>query len=332
MLVRWRAEANRVLTASIRCIIADTPMKAYLKRTKSHSGYWACDRCIQRGERINCAIQIRNLSAPLRNDTDFLNYFVHDFSSDDHIDPFNISPLVSIHFRMVTGFIVDTIHSMVEGTFGRQLKGIISVLDEGKISKAKLSEADSRLHIYREWRPNDFDRFWDKVSNFSKSKMHVKRQCLYYLCFPVFEGILNDCELEHIMMLQFAMYLLGSFNQSEVEESNIARAETVLKKYCVELTERNIPCRFVNHQIIHMPQDVARYKCGVETLSAFQFESFLSFFRRHLKSGNLPVEQIRNRLIEKHKYQLPTTASGEIIANKVAFALEAKKNFPKRLQ
>lgn len=128
------------------------------------------------------------------------------------------------------------------------------------------------------------------------------------------------------MMLQFAMNLLGSFNQSEVEESNIARAETVLKQCCFELTERNIPCRFVNHQIIHMPQDVARYKCGVETLSAFQFESFLSFFRRHLKSGNLPVEQIRNRLIEKHKYQLPTTASGEIIANKVALALEAEKN------
>lgn len=323
---------KRPLTASIRCIIADTPMTSYLKRTKSYSGYWACDRCIQPGEKINGgAIQLRNVNAPLRNDHDFLQYFVNDFSSDDHTDPTDISPLVRLHFRMVSGFTVEPMHSMVEGSFGRRLTGVISVVEEGKISNGKLREADSRLAIYREWRPNDFDRFLGKVSNFSTSKMHVKRQFLYYLCFPVFEGILEDSELEHIMMLQYAMFLLGSFNYIEVEESNIKLAESVLKQYCVELLERNIPCRFVTHQIIHMPQDVARYKCGIETLSAFQFESFLSFFRRSLKSGNLPAEQIRNRLIEKHKYQLPTTSSGEIIENKVSLALEAKKRFSKSM-
>lgn len=71
---------ERELTASLRCIISDTPMKAYLKRTKGHSGYWACDQCIEQGERINGAMQVRNFNAPLRNDIDFLQYFVKDVS------------------------------------------------------------------------------------------------------------------------------------------------------------------------------------------------------------------------------------------------------------
>ena len=96
--------------------------------------------------------------------------------------------------------------------------------------------------------------------------------------------------------------------------------------YCVELTEREIPCRFVNHECIHIPDDVAKYQCGVETLSAFQYESFLSFFRRCLKSEKLPlIEQIRNRLIEKKKHQFATTSTGMIISNKVQLLLEAQR-------
>ena len=127
------------------------------------------------------------------------------------------------------------------------------------------------------------------------------------------------------MMLQYSMLLLGSFESKPVHNSDIIEAQKILNMYAVELSERDIPCRFVSHQITHMPQDVAKYKCGIEKLSAFRYESFLIFFRRSLRSGNLPTEQLRNRLVEKKKYQLPTTASGVIIDNKVQLLLEAKR-------
>ena len=63
---------GRCLTASLRCIIADGPMRSYLKRTKGHSGYWPCDRCIQKGEMINRAILLRSVNAPRRTDANFL--------------------------------------------------------------------------------------------------------------------------------------------------------------------------------------------------------------------------------------------------------------------
>nr|CAH0104284.1 unnamed protein product [Daphnia galeata] len=150
-------------TASLRCVIADSPMRSYLKQSKGHSGYWACDRCIQKGEICgdgSRVIVMRNVNAPLRNDADFLSYHVNDFSNDDHLDP--------NHMR--------------------------------------------------------------------------------------------------------------SFESKPVHNSDIIEAQKILNMYAVELSERDIPCRFVSHQITHMPQDVAKYKCGIEKLSAFQYEKFFKFF------------------------------------------------------
>ncbi|KAK4028102.1 hypothetical protein OUZ56_017280 [Daphnia magna] len=43
------SECERQFTATLRVVIADTPMRSFLKRTLGHIGYWVCERCIQRG-------------------------------------------------------------------------------------------------------------------------------------------------------------------------------------------------------------------------------------------------------------------------------------------
>ena len=43
------ATKGREFTASLRCVIADSPMRAYLKKSKGHSGYRSWERCIQKG-------------------------------------------------------------------------------------------------------------------------------------------------------------------------------------------------------------------------------------------------------------------------------------------
>lgn len=309
-----RTGSSRVLTVSVRAVIADGPMRSFLKCTKSHSGYWACDRCIQKGERLKNILEYRHVSSPPRLDSEFTSYHVNDISVDEHIpNPRRMSPFLDISFPMVSGFVIDPMHTMLEGAFGRRLEGLANVRDEGKLTKTQLVEVNRRICLYKNWKVNDFDRSVGKFEDCARYKCHVKRQFLYYLLFPVFENIVERQTLDHLMILQHAMILLGTFKNEPVEKRNIDKAESLLKNYVVELHDRNIPIRFVSHQIIHLPRDVETYKSGIETLSAFQYENFQKLFRTIIRSGNLPATQIRNRLVEKANFQLPTTPSGVII-------------------
>jgi hypothetical protein len=143
------------------------------------------------------------------------------------------------------------------------------VPSEGKINKTELAEVSTRISVYKSWKVHDFDRYVENLSGCGNFKMHVKRQFLYYHLYPVFEWILSGFDLDHIMMLQFSMLLLGSFESQPVPQSDIIKAQHILNMYAVGLSERDIPCRFVSHQITHITQDVAKYKSGVEKIVHF---------------------------------------------------------------
>ena len=181
-------------------------MRAYLKR--------ACDRCIQKGVPLKGYannIVMENVDAPLRQEDDFRDYHVNDFSQDDNLDSTKESPFVRLNFKMVTGFIIDPMHSFIEGTLGRRIVVFASVPSEEKINKEGLAKANERIPAFKCWKVNDFVRVVGNLSNFGSFKMHVKRQFLYYHLFPVFEGILGEYEMEHAMVLQHEM-LLGTFD------------------------------------------------------------------------------------------------------------------------
>ena len=301
-------------------------MRSYLKRTKGHAGYWACDRCVQKGEMINRTMMLTNVSAPLRKDEDFLSYHVNDFSRDEHIpDPKDISPFVKINFNMVSGFVIDSMHTVFEGAFSSRLQGLAFHPLEGKLTPRKLAQVEERIQYFKYCKPYEFDRCVGKFCKVKNYKIHVLRQFLYYYLFPVFHGILDEDILEHIMLLQQSMLLMGAFDRKPVAESRLSKAEQALKSYSVELFERNIPCRFTSHQTTHTHQDPRTFECGIEQVSCWVYENFQPFFTRIIRHGHLVAEQIRNRCIEKAKYQLPTSSSGTIISNKVELLLESKK-------
>ncbi len=78
-------------------------------------------------------IQLRETNAPPRVDEDFYTYCKSDTVEDEHIINFNdLSPFSEIDFKMVSGFIIDSKHT-VYGAFSRRLKGISSVKHEGKL-------------------------------------------------------------------------------------------------------------------------------------------------------------------------------------------------------
>lgn len=336
---------GRQFTVTLRCVRTDGPMRSYLKRIKGHSGYWSCERCIQPGKRfyhgkkkkttgkttkkeLPSTIQFRELNAPPREDRDFLKYCKSDDCEDEHLLNLNdLSPFLEIiDFPIITGFVIDSMHTLTAGCLGRRWEGIAKVASEGKIGRDDLNKVNSRLALFEGCKPFEFDRH---VRNFSKCvskyKHHELRQFLYYLLFPVFNGILKKEPFEHLLLLQQAMLLLGGFSPNPVPQSDIDLATELLKKYVETSIKLGYPIRFTDHESTHIPEDSKNFVCGVECLSAYVFENFQRFFRSILRSGHLPVEQIRNRLMERSKYLLPTGPDGLILTNFQHFQLEAAK-------
>ena len=305
-------------------------MRSFLKRTILHTGQWSCDRCIQRGVTKGC-LRLNDVSAPLRTDSQFLTYCKSDDSEDNHIpNPADKSPFLKLtYLGMVTGFPIDPMHSMFGCAFHRRINGFFgkSKRNEGQLGAVQLERVNIRLERFKKCLLYEFDSHVGPVNTSKKYKFHVLRQFLYYHLFPTFRGILPAKDLNHVMLLQYAMILLGGYSTDKVPTSNIKTASQVLKKYATELVATGIPCRFTSHQIIHLPEDVAKFQCGVECLSAFPFENFYAFFRRNVRSGNLVPEQLRNRLIERAKYLLPSTADGTIILDHNDLVRESEKRF-----
>jgi hypothetical protein len=92
---------------------------------------------------VNRAILLKNVNAPRRTDIDFLTYHTNKFSVDDHLkDPTDLSPFLEIGCQMVTAFIIDPMHTAIDGAFGRRFEGLILVTGEGKLTSSQVAEAD----------------------------------------------------------------------------------------------------------------------------------------------------------------------------------------------
>lgn len=315
-------------------------MRTFLKKIIGSNGYWACERCIQKGESVKApglkkkTVQMREVDAPLRRDDEFLTYCVSDHSMDNHLpNPLDESPFIEIGFPMVTGFIIDAMHTVFAGAFNQRLKGIAQLRHEGRVNIVKRNKIESNIRLFKKSKPYEFDRFVRSLVNCgSKYKFHELRQFLYYLLFPVFDGVLRENDLINLLRLQHSMLLLGGCSPSPVSTSNISKASLELKTYVKELVSESIPIRITTHEMIHIPEDVQKYQCGVERIAAWRFMSFQRIFKRILKSGNKIAEQISNRLIERSTYLLPTTADGMILATSQEFKKELMRTEALRTQ
>ena len=84
--------SGRSCTVKLLCVIADNPMRSFLKRTILHTGQWSFDCCIQRRV-TKGSLRLNDVNVPLRIDSQFLTYCKSDNSEDNHIpNPADKSP------------------------------------------------------------------------------------------------------------------------------------------------------------------------------------------------------------------------------------------------
>lgn len=62
---------DNTININIKGIIADAPARAFIKQVKGHSGYFACEKCIEEGIYLPGSISFPNGTAELRTDESF---------------------------------------------------------------------------------------------------------------------------------------------------------------------------------------------------------------------------------------------------------------------
>ncbi|KZR97760.1 Uncharacterized protein APZ42_007192, partial [Daphnia magna] len=64
-------------------------------------------------------IQLSDVNAPRRIDSEFLNYIKGDDTEDNHVNGLrDLSPFIDLDFPMISGFIIDPMHTMWAGALG----------------------------------------------------------------------------------------------------------------------------------------------------------------------------------------------------------------------
>ena len=99
------------IQVKVSCVICDAPAKAYIKQIKGHSGYFGCDKCVQKGVWVG-KMTFPQTDANMRSDVQF------DEDEAHHLGP---SPLRSMTLGMVTQFSLDYMHLVCLGVMKRVL-------------------------------------------------------------------------------------------------------------------------------------------------------------------------------------------------------------------
>ena len=136
---------EKVYSVSISNVVCDVPARAFIKNTKHHNGYSACDKCTQEGEHYDRRMCFPETDSPLRTNVSFEERI----DDEHHKGP---NPFQGINIGMVTQFPIDYMHLVCLGVMKKLLsfwlgKGPVSVRIPYRI-QTKISECLVSLSPY----------------------------------------------------------------------------------------------------------------------------------------------------------------------------------------
>lgn len=108
---------NKLFQVSVKAFICDRPARSFVKCIKNHNRFWACERCLIRGERYKNRTIYRDGNYELRTDRSF-----REQTNREHHR--GISPLIHINppIDMINNFPLDAMHLLYLGVMKKLLE------------------------------------------------------------------------------------------------------------------------------------------------------------------------------------------------------------------
>ena len=278
------------------CIACDAPARSMVKCVKGHSGYYACDRCEQKGEYREGRVIFPELDASLRTNNSFRSQ-----SNEEH--HLNYSEFLKLDIDMVYSFSIDYMHAVCLGVMKRLLHiwlGKDSVFNHRIYRITNIREMNSRIELLIRSIPgNIFARRPRKIDHVSYWKATEFRLFLLYTGHIILKDLLPIKYYNNFLCLSFSMLILLNSNSTK---EKILYAKNLLHFFIndCETIYGNFFSIYNVHMLSHIADDRLKYK-NLDYCSSFKFENYLGMMKNLIKSGFLPLRQLVNR-IEERKY------------------------------
>lgn len=306
---------GRQFLIEIKCFVADTPARAFLKCIKGHTGYYACERCPVKGKKIKLIKENGKKGSkvifpiskkPERSDASFRNQT----QPQHHHKKTPLCKLIQKP-NMVTCFPLDGMH-LISGV----TKRIIGYLTQGR-SKVKLKmeerlEFSNRINMMKSDIPCEFQRKPRSLKYFKKWKATEFRFFLLYSGPIILKNIVDKKIYNHFLLLHVAFRILCDKELVVQWNSTAKHYLTCFFKllsyyYGKESLVMNM------HNLIHVADDTKNMHCTLSEIMAFCFENYLGKMKRMIRGGNRVLSQLCRRIHEKDFAQNEKPASPPVV-------------------
>lgn len=274
----------------IHSFVCDAPARAFIKCTKSHSGYSACDKCTEKGEYYNGRVIMKGISAEKRTDKSFATQT----DANHHI---GISPLIKLNVGLISLFPIDYMHAVCLGVMRKLLISWTSGSLHIRLKRRVVLNISNSLESLRAFVPFDFNRKPRSFSELLRWKATEFRSFLLYFGPVILKSYVDIAIYEHFMLLHCSITILISKNH--IKHLGCTLANDLLKifvSHCEKIYGKEYTIYNV-HVLLHLAEDVCSFG-PLDEISSFPFENYLGQLKKLVRSPTKPLEQACRRLVE----------------------------------
>lgn len=288
---------GKIYSFKICALVADAPARAFIKYCKPHNSFYACERCTTKGVSVGKNRSIKRVYPEMNCNKRSKESFESREQPQHHKDHVDSVLLKLPDFDIINSVVIDSMHLLYLGVMKTLLeKWVIKKSIVGLKRRHVRHLRDLMISMSRDI-PCEFQRKTFDINAIARWKATQFRFFLLYCSSTVLYNILPNHYYRHFLLLFVACRIL---NKQNVTLSYCDYAKNLLRKFFYLLPSLYGEQSQVlsMHYLIHVADDVANFKMPLSELSAFWGESYISIFKKLVKSPKKPLVQIINRLSE----------------------------------
>ncbi|XP_073956617.1 uncharacterized protein isoform X2 [Choristoneura fumiferana] len=281
--------SGKNIKVAIKGFVCDTPAKSFLLGVKGHTGYYSCTKCKQPGVYLQNRMTFPECDASLRTHEEFIQMADEDFQ---HIQT-PLTAIPGIHF--IKSFPLDYMHLVCLGV----VRTLIYLWMFGpvplKLPRLILNNISTDLVALAKHMPLEFNRKPRSLDEVKRWKATEFRQFLLYTGPLVLLKLRSEylSYYENFLSLTVSMSILLNpeycFEYNDYARNLLKHfVKTFINIYGSQMATYNL------HGLIHLSDDVFEFG-ALDSCSAFPFENFLQVFKKNIRKGDKPLQQIIKR-------------------------------------